>query len=118
MYPESFGAVASMALAPSLSERASFLSGGSGGLYSTDPGSPVGRAYGWDRRRPGRGYREVVSHHLEPIPGPWDEDLREFDGEDDEAIRRSAWWRWVAIIVVLAMVVATPFAYALSRLLS
>ena len=60
----------------------------------------------------------VVSHHLEPIPGPGDQDLRAFHGEDDEPIRRSAWWRWVALIVVLAMVVATPFAYALSRLLS
>jgi hypothetical protein len=66
----------------------------------------------------GRGYREVVSHHLEPIPGPREEDLRAFDGHDDEPIRRSAWWRWAALIVVLAMVVATPFAYALSRLLS
>jgi hypothetical protein len=66
---------------------------------------------------PGRGYREVVSHHLEPMPGPGDEDLLAFDGED-EPIPRSAWWRWVAIIVVLAMVVATPFAYLLSRLLS
>jgi hypothetical protein len=59
-----------------------------------------------------------VSHHLEPIPGPGDEDLRASDGDDEEPIRRSAWWRWVAIIVVLAMVVATPFAYALPRLLS
>jgi hypothetical protein len=59
-----------------------------------------------------------VSPHLEPIPGPGDEELRAFDGDDDEPILRSAWWRWVAIIVVLALVVATPFAYALSRLLS
>jgi hypothetical protein len=59
-----------------------------------------------------------VSHHLEPIPGPWDKGLRAFDGDDGEPIRRSAWWRWVAIIGALAMVVATPFAYALSRLLS
>ena len=45
MYRESFGAAASMALAPSQSERArSILSGGSGSLYSTDPGGPVGRA--------------------------------------------------------------------------
>jgi hypothetical protein len=49
----------------------------------------------------------IVSHHLEAIPGL-----------EDEAIRRSAWWSWVAVIVVLAMVVATPFAYVLSRLLS
>jgi hypothetical protein len=61
---------------------------------------------------------EAVSHHLEPIPGPEDEDLLAFDGDDDEPIRRSAWWRGVAIIVVLAMVVATPFAYALWKLLS
>jgi hypothetical protein len=60
----------------------------------------------------------VVSHHLEPMSGPGDEDLLASDGEDDEPIRRSGWWRWVAIIVVLAMVVATPFAYVLSRLLS
>ena len=63
----------------------------------------------------GRGYREVVSHHLEPIPGPGDEDLRGFDGLDDEPIRRSAWWRWMAVIVVVALVVATPFAYVLFR---
>ena len=106
-----------MALAPSQSEHArSILSGRSGGLYSTDPGGPVGRGDG-GRRRPGRGYREVVSHHLEPIPGPGDEELRAFDG-DDEPIPRSVLWRWVAIIVVLALVVATPFAYVLSRLLS
>ena len=106
-----------MALAPSQSEHArSILSGRSGGLYSTDPGGPVGRGDG-GRRRPGRGYRDVVSHHLEPIPGPGDEELRAFDG-DDEPIPRSVWWRWVAIIVVLALVVATPFAYVLSRLLS
>ena len=65
-----------------------------------------------------RGYREVVNRNLEPIPGNGDEDLLAFDVDDDEPIRRPAWWRWVAIIVVLAMVVATPFAYALSRLLS
>lgn len=41
-----------------------------------------------------------------------------FGLDDDEPIRRAAWWRWVAIIVALAMVVATPFAYVLSRLLS
>jgi hypothetical protein len=59
-----------------------------------------------------------VSHHLEPIPGAEDEDLRAFDGDDEDPIRRSPWWRLVAIVVVVAMVVATPFAYALSRLLS
>jgi len=39
---------------------------------------------------PGRGYREVVSHQLEPIPGPGDEDLRAFDGDDDEPPAASA----------------------------
>jgi hypothetical protein len=58
-----------------------------------------------------------VSHHLEAQPGPEEADFDALD-VDDEPIRRSAWWRWVAIIVALAMVIATPFAYALSRLLS
>jgi hypothetical protein len=31
--------------------------------------------------------------------------------------RRPTWWRWVAVVVVIAMVVATPFVYALYRLL-
>ena len=30
---------------------------------------------------------------------------------------RAGWWRWVAILVAVSLVVATPFAYALSRLL-
>jgi hypothetical protein len=58
-----------------------------------------------------------VSHHLEAEPGPGEDDFDAL-GFDDEPIRRSGWWRWVAIIVALAMVIATPFAYALSRLLS
>ena len=37
---------------------------------------------------------------------------------DDEPMPpRAPWWRWVAIVVAVALVVATPFAYALSRLL-
>lgn len=66
-----------------------------------------------------RGYGSgIVSHHLEPVPGAGEEDVDPFDPDEDEQIRRSAWWRWVAIIVALAMVVATPFAYVISRLLS
>jgi hypothetical protein len=38
--------------------------------------------------------------------------------EWSEPIVRPAWWRWVALMVVLAMVVATPFAYALYLLLN
>ena len=60
---------------------------------------------------------EAVGHHLEPIPGLGDEDIEAFDVDDDEPFGRSAWWRWVAIIVALAMVIATPFAYVLSILL-
>ena len=62
------------------------------------------------------GMVEAVGHHLEPIPGLGDEDIEAFD-VDDEPLERSAWWRWVAIIVALAMVIATPFAYVLSILL-
>jgi hypothetical protein len=40
-----------------------------------------------------------------------------FGDEDGEPSRRPAWWRWVAVVVVVAMVVATPFIYALYRLL-
>lgn len=104
-----------MAFAPSPSERVrSIPERRFRRLYSTDPGSPVGRGDG-DRRRSGRGYREVVSHHLEPIPRPGEEDLSAFDGDDDGPIPRSAWWRWIAVIVVAALVVATPFAYVLYR---
>jgi len=60
---------------------------------------------------------EAMGHHLEPIPRLEDEDIEAFDVDDDEPLRRSAWWRWVAIIVALAMVIATPFAYLLSILL-
>ena len=60
---------------------------------------------------------KAMGHHLEPIPGLGDEDVEAFDADDDEPLRRSAWWRWVAIIVALAMVIATPFAYVLSILL-
>ena len=38
--------------------------------------------------------------------------------EGFEPITRPIWWRWVALIVVMAMVVATPFAYALYLLLN
>lgn len=64
------------------------------------------------------GMVEVVSRHLEPIPGAGEEGFEAFGIDEDEPLRRSAWWRWVAIIVALAMVIATPFAYVLSRLLT
>lgn len=39
-----------------------------------------------------------------------------FDDED-EPFAPPIWWRLVAVVVVIALVVATPFAYALYRLL-
>jgi hypothetical protein len=67
----------------------------------------------------------VVSRHLEPVPDPPErsgtpfDDDGGWDGSDDdlEPLRRPAWWRWVAVVVVIAMVVATPVAYALYLLL-
>jgi len=56
-----------------------------------------------------------VDRHLEPAPEPTDEELADFD--DARPVQRSAWWRWVAVIVVVALVVATPFVYVLSRVL-
>lgn len=66
-----------------------------------------------------------MPHHLRPIPDepaedprsstPSEEgpDLDPFGDDELEPIVRPSWWRWVALVVVLALVVATPFAYAL-----
>lgn len=65
-----------------------------------------------------------MPHHLQGVPddpgtvGP--ERVPRLDGPGDDEVEplvRPAWWRWLAVIVVLALVVATPFAYALYRLL-
>lgn len=65
-----------------------------------------------------------MPNHLEPVrsdpPGPYDPDNEDpFDlGSDEiEPPVRPAWWRWVAILVILAMVLAGPFAFALHKLL-
>ena len=57
-----------------------------------------------------------MSHHLDPVPDVPEDEIDWFD-EDEEPSRRPPWWRWVAVVVVIAMVVATPFVYALYRLL-
>jgi hypothetical protein len=72
-----------------------------------------------------------VTHHLEALP-PWPSDLppdpfepeeeerlwADIERPDDAPLVRPVWWRWVAIAVVVAMVVAGPIAFVLSRLLS
>ena len=59
----------------------------------------------------------AVTPHLEPVPDQPEGELDPFgedqDGDAYEPIERPPWWRLVAILVVVAMVVATPFAYAL-----
>jgi hypothetical protein len=80
-------------------------------LYSTDASSR-GRHGAFD----GEAVRvRAVDRHLEPAPDPIDDDLSVFD--DRMPTERSAWWRWVAVAVVVALVLATPFVYALSRVL-
>jgi hypothetical protein len=58
-----------------------------------------------------------VSHHLDPVPDVPEDEIGWFGDEDEEPSRRPAWWRWVAVVVVVAMVVLTPFVYTLYRLL-
>jgi len=53
-----------------------------------------------------------MPHHLEPVP-----DLSPDEEQWLTPAHRPPWWRWVAIAVILALIVATPFAYALHQLL-
>jgi hypothetical protein len=53
----------------------------------------------------------------EPLRGPT-EDQDPYDAwllDDRYELRRPPWWRWVAIVLIVSLVVATPFAYALYR---
>jgi hypothetical protein len=51
-----------------------------------------------------------------PGPGEGDDVYDDARPDDDGArLRRPPWWRWVAIVLIVALVVATPFAYALYR---
>jgi hypothetical protein len=47
--------------------------------------------------------------------GGWSDGDDGDDGDDVYALRRPPWWRWVAIVLIVSLVVATPFAYALYR---
>jgi hypothetical protein len=57
-----------------------------------------------------------VTHHLEAVPfDPWDDP--DADPSHGGELSRPPWWRWVAIAVIVAMVVAGPLAYVLAKLL-
>ena len=56
-----------------------------------------------------------MDRYLEPAPDPTPEELAAFD--DQAPMARPSWWRWTAMIVVAALIVATPFAYVLFRVL-
>jgi hypothetical protein len=60
---------------------------------------------------------------MPPDPFEPEEELlsAELEGRDDSPaapLVRPVWWRWVAIAVVVAMIVAGPIAFVLSRLFS
>jgi hypothetical protein len=52
-----------------------------------------------------------VDRHPEPGSDLPEDEISWFDDADEQP--RPVWWRWVAVVVVIALVVATPFAYAL-----
>lgn len=56
-----------------------------------------------------------MSRHPDPMPRLPEDEVSWID-HDEEPLGRPVWWR-VAVVVVIALVVATPFAYALYRLL-
>jgi hypothetical protein len=58
-----------------------------------------------------------MSRHPDQVPELPDDEISWFGDEGEEPLRRPAWWRWVAVVVVIAMVVATPFVFALYRFL-
>lgn len=72
----------------------------------------VGTPYG-----AGAGIVPCVDRHPEPGSELPEDDFDWFDDRADRPLRRPVWWRWVAVVVVIALVVATPVAYALYRVL-
>lgn len=81
------------------------------GLYSTDA-SDWGRHRCFERARVSL---RTVSSHLDPVPELPEDEIAWFDDGGVEPLPRPVWWRWVAVVLVVALVVATPFAYALYR---
>lgn len=57
-----------------------------------------------------------MNRHPEPGSDLPEDEISWFDDVDEQPLR-PVWWRWVAVVVVIALVVATPFAYALYRVL-
>ena len=57
-----------------------------------------------------------MSRYLDPFRELPDDETEWLKDDDQPAGQRPAWWRWVALVLVIALVVATPFVYALSRL--
>ena len=72
----------------------------------------VGTPYG-----AGAGIVPCVDRHPEPGSELPEDTFDWFDDRADEPLRRPVWWRWVAVVLVIALVVATPVAYALYRVL-
>jgi uncharacterized membrane protein YjjP (DUF1212 family) len=60
---------------------------------------------------------EEEGRRLRPAPYDADDALADLEELEFEPIERPRWWRWVAIAVVAALVVATPLAYGISILL-
>ena len=58
-----------------------------------------------------------MDRHPEPGFDLPEDQISWFDDVDEHPPPRPVWWRWVAVVVVIALVVATPFAYALYRVL-
>ena len=58
-----------------------------------------------------------MDRHLEPGSNHREDEISWFDDVDEQPLPRPVWWRWVAVVVVIALVVATPFAYVLYRAL-
>src|SRR6266542_935663 len=73
-------------------------------LYSTDA-SRGGRHPPTSRRR----IVPCVDRHQEPGSEVPDDEFVWFDDGDEEPLARPVWWRWVAVVVVIALVVATTF---------
>lgn len=58
-----------------------------------------------------------VDRYPEPGSDLPEDEISWFDEVEEQPLPRPLWWRWVAAVVVIALVVAKPFAYLLYRIL-